>query len=263
VSRDELLTAIGEIARRLPAGQVVSLADTLADCEAPVPEAKSRAVGVVASPAFADMARRLVRAWEREGDVAGSALAVALRAAARAVEEERRQESVEVVWTGPKTAAVPVRLTREVLIDVIRGSRESLFVVSFAAYRVDVVLTELAAAADRGVVIRLVLESGEAGGGTLTFDAAKAFDALGDAVAFYVWPTEKRPVLERGRASLHAKAAIADDHTALVTSANLTGHGMSENMELGLLVRGGPIPRRLRDHFSELIAQRILERVIR
>jgi hypothetical protein len=33
-----------------------------------------------------------------------------------------------------------------------------------------------------------------------------------------------------GAAALHAKAAIADDHTALVASANLTGHGIGENM---------------------------------
>lgn len=261
--RDELLSAIGEVARRLPPGQVVSLADTLDGCEAPAPEVKSRAVGAVASPVFADVARRLIRAWEGERDVSGSALAVALRAAARAVDQERRQESIEVVWTGPRTTAVPVRLTREVLIDVIRASRESLFVVSFAAYKVDVVLTELAAAAKRGVVIRLILESGDASGGTLTFDAAKAFETLRDGATFYVWPAEKRPVLERGRASLHAKAAIADNHTAFITSANLTGHGIAENMELGLLVRGGAIPSRLAEHFRELIADGTLVAILR
>ncbi len=263
MSRDELVAAIEEIARRLPPGQVAALVDTLQDYEAPAADAKSRAVGAVASPAFADMAARLVQAWEDEDTLSGPALAVALQAAARAVGEERRQESIEVVWTGPRTTAVPVRLTREVLIDVIRDSRESLFVVSFAAYKVDVVLTELATAADRGVIIRLILESGEAGGGTLTFDAAKAFDALGDGVKFYVWPTEKRPVLERGRASLHAKAAVADTRTAFVTSANLTGHGITENMELGLLVRGGPIPRRLSEHFHELIADGTLIAILR
>ncbi|MFN8105307.1 MAG: phospholipase D-like domain-containing protein [Acidimicrobiia bacterium] len=42
--------------------------------------------------------------------------------------------------------------------------------------------------------------------------------------------------------SLHAKCAVADDHTALVTSANLTGAGLEHNMELGLLVRGGGVP---------------------
>ena len=171
--------------------------------------------------------------------------------------------SLEVVWTGPRTADVPVRLTREALIDVIRSSRESLFVVSFAAYKVDVVLTELSSAAERGVAIRLILESGEATGGTLTFEAARAFDDLREGVSLYVWPTEKRPVLDRGRASLHAKAAIADAHTAFVTSANLTGYAISENMELGLLVRGGPIPRRLSEHFRELIAGGTLAEVLR
>jgi cardiolipin synthase len=263
MSRDELLAAITEIARRLPPGQVASLADALRDCDDPAAEARSRAVGAVASPAFADMAVRLLRAWESQDGLGGPGLAVALQAASRAVGEERREESIEVVWTGPRTTAVPVRLTREVLIDVIRDSRESLFVMSFAAYKVDVVLKGLRAAAARGVVIRLILETGEAGGGTLTFDAAKAFDTLSDAVTFYVWPTDKRPALERGRASLHAKAAVADDRTAFVSSANLTGHGITENMELGLLVRGGQIPRRLSNHLRELIANGTLVELLR
>jgi phosphatidylserine/phosphatidylglycerophosphate/cardiolipin synthase-like enzyme len=207
--------------------------------------------GVVASPVFRDVASRLVERWG-EAPVSGTAIALALRATAKAVERERVEESIEVVWTGPRTAAVPVRLTREVLIDLIRSARESLFIVSFAAYRVEVVLDELTTAASRGVVIRLILETT---GGTLTFDAAKAFAALADLVTFYVWPPEKRPAVERGRAALHAKAAIADGHTALVTSANLTGHGITQNMELGLLIKGGPIPHRLSDHFRELIAQ--------
>jgi cardiolipin synthase len=46
-----------------------------------------------------------------------------------------------------------------------------------------------------------------------------------------------------------------------VTSANLTGHGMNENMELGLLVRGGAVPRRLAAHFTRLMAGRVLVRV--
>jgi cardiolipin synthase len=48
-----------------------------------------------------------------------------------------------------------------------------------------------------------------------------------------------------------------------VTSANLTGHGMNENMELGLLVRGGPVPRRLAAHFAQLMTDRVLVKVAR
>jgi phosphatidylserine/phosphatidylglycerophosphate/cardiolipin synthase-like enzyme len=53
---------------------------------------------------------------------------------------------------------------------------------------------------------------------------------------------------------MHAKAAIADRSAALVTSANLTGHALDLNMELGLLVRGGSVPARLADHFNALFA---------
>jgi cardiolipin synthase len=260
---DPLVAAINEIARRLPAGHVAALASALRSHGAPTSEARVAAVNAVPSPAFRDLAGQLIRAWEKDAGVNGIALALAVSAASAAVEQARDEELIEVVWTGPKTAAVPVRLTREVLIDVIRAARESLFVISFAAYRIGVVLEELAAAADRGVVIRLILETGEAGGGTLTFDAAKAFESVRDHVSFYVWPLEKRPPVQRGRASLHAKAAIADDHTAFITSANLTGHAIAENMELGLLVRGGPIPTRLSDHFRELIARAVVEEVLR
>jgi cardiolipin synthase A/B len=259
----DLLAVIDEIARRLPAGQVAALAEALGSYDALTPEARSAAIAAVPSPAFRDVAGRLVRAWEEDGGFSGPALGLALTAASTATDRTRSEESIEVVWTGPKTGAVPVRLTREVLIDVIRAARESLFVVSFAAYKVEAVLNELSQAADRGVRVCLILETGETSGGTLRFDAAEAFDSLRELASFYVWPTEKRPLLERSRALLHAKAAIADDHTAFITSANLTGHGIAENMELGLLVKGGPIPRRLSEHFRELMAGGVLTEVLR
>lgn len=192
----------------------------------------------------------------------GRELAAALRASAHALEEERAQESIEIVWTGPRTAAIPVRLTREALLDVIRAAKAELFVVSFAAYKIEVVVDALSAAVEAGVTVRLILEGAHDQGGTLTFEASSTFEPLRSKALFYAWPLGKRPVLEQGRAALHAKAAIADDHTALVTSANLTGHAIAENMELGLLVRGGSVPRRLAAHFRELIARGDLTQVL-
>lgn len=89
----------------------------------------------------------------------------------------------------------------------------------------------------------------EDSGGALTFDASAAFKALAGQAKFYVWPAEKRPP----NGKLHVKAAIAYEHAALVTSANLTGAALAENMELGLLVRGGSVPRRLSRHFMGLM----------
>jgi cardiolipin synthase len=256
MTADPLAEAISQTARELPATQVLRLAEAVAGC--PEPAARGDLHRLVPTAAFERAARRLFAAW---GTTSAEAVALGLRAAVRAVQATRGDQEVEIVWTGPQTAQVPVRLTRAVLVDVIRSATERLVIVSFAAYKVALVVDELAAAADRGVDVRLILETSEASGGRLEVDAADAFASLGPSASFWVWPSEQRPALPSGTAALHAKAAIADRHTALVTSANLTGHGMNENMELGLLVRGGAVPRRLAAHFTQLMTDRVLIQV--
>jgi cardiolipin synthase len=255
---DPLAAAISQAARELPATQALRLAEAIAGCPEPAMAARTNLHRLVPTAAFERAARRLVAAW---GTTSGEAVALGLRAAVQAVQATRADQALEIVWTGPQTAEVPVRLTRAVLVDVIRTAAERLVIVSFAAYKVALVVDELATAAARGVDVRLVLETAETSGGRLATDAADAFASLGAAVSFWIWPSEQRPSLPAGAAALHAKAAIADDHMALVTSANLTGHGISENMELGLLVRGGAVPRRLAAHFTQLMADRVLIQV--
>jgi phosphatidylserine/phosphatidylglycerophosphate/cardiolipin synthase-like enzyme len=94
----------------------------------------------------------------------------------------------------------------------------------------------------------------------LSHDAAEAFETARSFASFYVWPGEQRTGGDR-RGALHAKTVLADGSTAFVTSANLTGHGLGDNMELGLLVRGGHLPVRLTAHFDELVAHDVLRRV--
>jgi len=58
---------------------------------------------------------------------------------------------------------------------------------------------------------------------------------------------------------MHAKCAVADRRTELVTSANLTGAAMTDNMELGLVVRGGDVPKRIANHFDALVGSGTLK----
>lgn len=75
----------------------------------------------------------------------------------------------------------------------------------------------------------------------------------------YVWPPHKRPTDGAGRhGSLHAKCAVADEQTILVSSANLTEYALSLNMELGLLVHGGDLPGRAADHLRDLMSANVL-----
>jgi cardiolipin synthase len=248
-----LATAIRRAATELPTNQLHKLADTVAGYETATALARHAVVNTVPTAVFRQHAAALCTAWVGEGGLPGRSLALAVRAAADAVAETRGEQQVSVVWTGPASYEVPIRATSAVLTDVIAEARHELIVVSFAAYKVANVVEALRAAAERNVTVRLMLESVADSKGKLTHDAKLAFDALPDGVGFYVWPADRRVTTAGGHAAMHAKCAVADGRIAFVTSANLTGAAMTENMELGLVVRGGDVPRRIAAHFNALI----------
>lgn len=251
---DDLALAIRMAATELPTNQLHKLAAAVAAQGAPTALARHAVVNTVPTAIFRHHAAALCAAWAGEEALSGRSLALAVRVAADAVADTRGGQQVSVVWTGPASYEVPVRATSAVLTDVIAEAKHELIVVSFAAYKVADVVKALRSAADRKVTVRLVLESVADSKGRLTHDAKFAFDALPDDVEFYAWPAERRGTPAGGHAAMHAKCAIADGRTAFVTSANLTGAAMTENMELGLVVRGGDVPRRIAAHFNALIS---------
>ena len=202
-----------------------------------------------------ELASALLDAWQAV-PVAGAVLAGALRGAAAATADLRNRESVELVWTGPTTAAIPLRQTESVLLQTIRGARERVVLVSFVAYEVPSVTRALRDASSRGVRVTIVLESSTSFGGRVDTASDEKMRSAVPNATIYFWndiPDEKG-----FRGAVHAKCAVADEDVAFVTSANLTSAAMSRNMELGVLFRGGRQPRRLARHIEALIEEGIL-----
>jgi cardiolipin synthase C len=125
----------------------------------------------------------------------------------------------------------------------------------YAAWRSDVVVSELGAAAHRGVHIDLIMESAETEGGTLhgALGAAEPFAAVRAHATFWTWPADRRPAVGSSRAALHAKLVAADDQVAIVGSANLTDRALARNIELGIIVRDPLVVRRMTAHFRSLM----------
>lgn len=254
---DALQAAIVRAARTLPPDQVALLAAAVERSDGPTAATRARACSLVATDVFVGAVSQVVDAWVTNEGVSGAGVALGLRSAALTAAQERDGEKVEIVWSGPATGAVPVRRTRVVLFELVAGAFSTLTLVSYAAFRQADLVDALRAAVGRGVRVRLVLESAEASRGRLDGDAARAFASLGGLVDVLEWPAELRGE-GRDAGVLHAKAVIADSRRALVSSANLTAAALDRNMELGLSVAGGEIPRRLEEHFAELRAKGIL-----
>jgi len=173
----------------------------------------------------------------------------------------RDGESIDLVWTGPNPPRSALFRTEQTLLDLIRNAERTLLIVTYAAYRVDAVRIALADALDRDVYVKLVVELGEEDGGGVSFSPLHALKKRCESrMAIYAWPLDRRPkTLDGKQGSLHAKCAVADDDVLLVSSANLTSYALELNMELGVLVTGGDAPRRVREHFEELIRRGILQ----
>jgi phosphatidylserine/phosphatidylglycerophosphate/cardiolipin synthase-like enzyme len=177
---------------------------------------------------------------------------------ASCVVEYHQELNPELVWTGPAPAGTATRQTEQVMLEVIRGARERLFLTSFVAYRVDRIVTALNQASDRGVDVRILLESPEGKGGNLSVDSVSLMRKVLPGVRFYAW--QKRSEEFTG-GSVHAKVVVADDRLAFITSANLTGYAMERNIEAGVLLRDDEHPKKLAEYLDSMIATGVIELV--
>lgn len=256
-----LLAEIAAAGRELSRSAVEEICGVLERLPAEDPPARRASLPVdVHSPAARAWAARLVGLWAEVPGVAPESLAWGLRAASNVDDHHRRDQSVELVWTGPAPRGTTLRRTDQVLLDLVRTAERTLHVVTFAAYRIPAVKEAMLQAAKRGVEVTLIFESPETSAGKTTFAGLGSLgDELRELSEVYLWPLEKRPKDPAGKhGSLHAKCAVADEAALLVSSANLTEYALNLNMELGLLVRGGDLPGRVVGHLRRLVEEDVL-----
>jgi cardiolipin synthase len=256
----ELLDGVIRVASGLSPEAVLALADDVGRLSSS--EDTRRLLSEGPTAAQRALVAQLLSAWKAAPEVTPDSLRLALMSAQRAVDTAAQAQSVELIWTGPVSGAAHLRRTDQALFDVIGGARRSLTIATFAAYRTPRIAEELTSAGRRGVEVRLILESGEESGGLVSVDPLRAFDEAVPDVQVYLWPLERRERNAEGRhGALHVKCAVSDGVTAFISSANLTGSAMELNMELGVLIRGGELPKRIEQHFDGLISAGVLERL--
>lgn len=168
------------------------------------------------------------------------------------------RQQVESVWSGPHSHTVPVRSTEQALVDLVGAARDQLWLMTYSARPHPPVIAALCAARERGVRVRIVVETLKGAAGALSGTEPGAAFLGVSGVELWHWPVPARP---EQSARMHAKVAVADRRELLVSSANLTQSGTVTNIEAGLLVRGGSAPRRAAEHLDALVAAETLARL--
>ncbi len=214
---------------------------------------------VVGTPVASTVVEQLAAAWQKTR-VGSDELASMLLAASHMYTKASSEQSIELVWTGPTTPFVSARRTEQALLQVINSAEQSLFITSFVAYDVSTIVKALNAADERGASITMLLESSQDHGGSINIDVIGKMRGLVPGAQLYAW-RDKTGDFADGR--VHAKVAVADKTSCFITSANLTGYAMEKNMEAGVLISGGHIPRLLDDHLRSLVDTKLVSPVWR
>lgn len=220
-------------------------------------KAATALTGMVGTPVASGVVDQLVEAW-RATTVSAGELALMLLAGAHVFTKATAEQSTELVWTGPTTPFVSARRTEQALLQVINAANVTLFITSFVAYDVSSIVKALNAASERRVRISMLLESSQDYGGTITIDVIGKMRTLVPSARLYAWRDKADPFSD-GR--VHAKVAVADGSMCFITSANLTGYAMEKNMEAGVLISKGDIPRLLDKHLRSLVDTKIVSAV--
>lgn len=246
----ELLTRVAEV---IAAGDWREGATMRRQTLEAVPEGRFRAA-----------VRQFLTAWEPDPEFSPAAVALALRAAGDAAQQQRQAQSVDLIWTGPGVLEVPLRRTDQALLEVIQAAEQELLIVSFAVYKIPAITAALIQAYERGVRLRICVETPEPSGQRTAYNTLQALGReVQQRAAIYLWPRDQRPQSTQGKTgSLHAKCAVADEHLLFISSANLTEYAMQLNMEMGVLIRGGTLPGMVTRHFTRLMEEGVLRRVL-
>lgn len=254
--------AAARLADRLPYSVMIAVAGAVALHGSLEGAAARQAVlQSLPTPEFRSATSDFLDFWHSNAvGVGAEAVAVALVTAAKSEHNHRHEEIVEIVWTGPESAETRFRQTEQAILEVVNSAKNRLTVVSYAVYRIPRIREALVAATNRGVAIRLIVETPNRIEGQGEYDCLLALgNNVASACLVYYWPQENRPKDDNGKIGiLHVKCAVADGQSMFLSSANLTEYAFTINMELGLLVTGGKLPEKVERHFERLIDDRSL-----
>lgn len=254
---EELRAAVTDFVRTTPWPQVAHLAQRVSEVNRPeMSYTLNQILRFFPTPALNAKVAHLLATWQRATpQIDGASLSLVLTTAGQVNVAQRNTEVIDLVWTGPNVDGPPLRRTDQALLEIIDSSHHSLLIVSFAVYNIPGIKAALMRAAARGVTIQICVESPEESRGKI---AQNALASLGGDVArnstIYVWPYARRPRSpSEQHGALHAKCAVCDQNLLFLSSANLTDHAFTLNMELGVMIRGGSAPADAWLHFQRLM----------
>jgi phosphatidylserine/phosphatidylglycerophosphate/cardiolipin synthase-like enzyme len=201
---------------------------------------------------------------ERLG-ISGLAAAAWLRTIAQAA---ARTPKPDLVWSGPEVPGLHARDTRRVYEELLGTAERSIWASTYVFFDGPKAFEVLARRMESMPTLRVTLLLNIQRQRSDATTSEQLVRRFADRFWKTDWPGSSRPNVfydpraldpEGPGGVLHAKAVVADDEAAFVTSANLTEAALDRNIELGILIRDRALALTIGGYFRSLIDRNLLK----
>ena len=155
--------------------------------------------------------------------------------------------TIDLVITAPESFRIKAKKTRDVFEQLIREAEKSIILTGYSVSdyfsgMLDTIITK----SQQGIYVRFYVN-----------DIEKSKEALDRMLAYqsrYLQFYEYQKNSDDKMAASHAKILTVDSNKALVSSANLSYHGLSGNVEMGFLVHSAEKAQQIEELFKNLVS---------
>lgn len=163
---------------------------------------------------------------------------------------KERNETTELVITSPDSFRVKLKKTKDVVYSLVSKAEKSIIITGYSisdffSEMLDVIIRK----SQQGVYVTLYAN-----------DLEKQKSVLERLLLYrnkFLRIYEYQKDREDKMAALHAKILVVDKEVALISSANLSYHGMQGNIEMGLLIRSMDKAKQIENFLKELVRMKI------
>ena len=163
------------------------------------------------------------------------------------------EEKVELVVTAPNSFAIKTRTTLGAINEVLESAQKSIIMTGYSVSEyVSDFLDTVIAKSQKGIVVRLYINKVD---NQASLEKLLRYKSRFLQIYNYTNADDKM-------SALHAKILSVDGKRTLISSANLSDHGMSGNIELGCLIESEKIGKQMDDLFQQLYKEKVFQRIL-
>lgn len=165
---------------------------------------------------------------------------------------QNNEEKIELVLTAPPSFNLRAKRTEDVVDELLQSARVSITMTGYSVSEyikdfLDVIINK----SQKGVFVKIFINK---------VDEQNAIEKLiahkGRFLKIYYYSNETDKM-----AALHAKVISIDNERTLVSSANLSYHGMSANIEMGCVIQSKKIADKINEVFKNLIFGKVFTEI--